>query len=765
MRSILLRTLILLERRLCSLVIFSIASLLFCTHARLPAAHHYSLNGNSYSIVTSADVRLVSARELIDPEERSRKPNTFGAWFRDSEFIKPSHKIPTTLFSENTTHIKSQDDGVFQLWSVGDVYYENGLDVAILSFVVDTHEEFFVNVSADYSYWVYVDEEPVVARIGYRSFQGSTETIKITPSHSSSRITIACRRLEGPGFSTNAPPWRARIALTADRNLAIERSFREPRCLLDTPGVKKLTSIRVLNPGLEGYSVTLHNSNSEPVAFGTITEEGNINWHDDVSQLGYGIYFVEISPSKVEAILFTDDLSRVFLSEKSKQKSDFWSRRVEVLSRYKAQKNQLSLTWMRKLSLAYANTLASGRSLEAFKRRHIEIHSYKSKIDGEPSFNAFFVPDSQKEVLPVLVVVPTVNSIVRTFDESGIIADIDEQMSWIETANELEVGILWPGFSDIDSGGKLSGTMLRESLSEFHTFVHRKIAYTLYGTCSAGRLIVQNIKHFENIDSVIFQSPEILRRSATFTPNIKLDTRDLAKVSGSTWSDLDPSITALQRLRKIVYTFDTAMPDHGDEANGNRLVAALKKGSINVDVVNFERAREFLWGRELQHRIRVLVKVLLHDVSETQQILFFHKQRDQSISKSVVERLSNGYHFSEPFKMMKWRDKWKRSLRTWRLTDFEFPSRSEGSTPIVSIIGDEALQFLSHLDVPTSVKNKLSKSTYFYVSVDPLGTDNRVILGASDLDAAPNIDPLIDGEYSLSLWFLESNKWVCHFSR
>lgn len=154
---------------------------------------------------------------------------------------------------------------------------------------------------------------------------------------------------------------------------------------------------------------------------------------------------------------------------------------------------------------------------EAFRHRPgLHLRGFRSRVDDQVFHYRLYVPanyDRDGDGLALVVVMPTVFETNRPYLESVYLADHQQAEDWSKMANDVGLGILWPGYRVAPYGNPADETYLEEVLQTVAgDYKIDPSRLYLYGTCSGGMFgAMEAARNADRYAAVAFINP-VLRR-------------------------------------------------------------------------------------------------------------------------------------------------------------------------------------------------------------------------------------------------------------
>jgi hypothetical protein len=706
----------------------------------------------------------------------------------------PALNIDLAQISKSNRKFKPYDYG-FDLWQIAsDLDAPKDSAIALtFEIVSEKSRQIYLGLGASHQYVVLSHDKPVRAVVGVRTLLFNQDLCKIDVEPGKNEITVIFQRLSTWTTIPNdhfQPEWSAEIELFGSAEIAWANHIRNIFHTLDTAIMPDIDKLR-LEAAAEGFTdVTLCGLDGTERCRGTAQPDGTIKWQD-ASRLGkepfFGFLTLGNAIGEPVMILGDHDVETVVQSFVPTQgvqnpENDAWRFRLNHLLKpeFKTERNR---TWTRKVvqSLAMVALSNDNRMLESWQKKcpslRIELHAYKSSIDGTTQYYHLFRCSGRKDRVPLVVSLPPVPETIRPYLQSATIANMPGFEATAIQAEQMNIDVLWPGIVDIDYGGKLCQTEVAECIAAASRIRGQQRAGGLYlsGICSSGVSAINCSNNGYKVDGVVLHTPVISRNVTKCLADTSFDTLFPPDVLKSEETDND--ITHFKKV-PVILIYDTEMFGHGDRERSHEFESKLK--SLGADIESYWPTPwvSMPWGE----RDNTIMKKWLGWINNKASTNAINHQPDHASKTikplaSVKEALLQGFQI-EPTNdafFSQWQAGWELALATYRGAGRSLLTGNDVRTSVTFRVLSNAETSYDRIKEmmpgnPVLEKHELSEVEVerssilfgFRLVASPAWNASGVELIRSDFSniTPPSMDLLLDGCCRGALWKYDRNTWV-----
>jgi len=675
-----------------------------------------------------------------------------------SEFPGAHPNVPNAY----PTLLAAEPEGVFALWRVQDDLTKRPEGAVALAFDISaaSARQIYLGIGADDRYIILLNGETVSIRAGYQYHLVCSNIVPLALSSGINHVTIlaACERHRAAARYF-APAWEMSLWLFTDEISALAMHDQKNRHCLLTPLVSSASLIACCNGSPVYRHARMLDAKGDLLSEGDVQEDGAILWEKEISPEVH-LARVEIDGARGEPVFIApsaqldatvvNTLSQIATNDPF----DPWRLRVEHLLKpeFRAMRS-VDSKWAAKLVAAIDQTARKERvATEMIKGRPVtswSLYQYTSEIDGTTQYYGFYVPPPHSrpaESIPVIAILPDVPSPVRPFLESAVFAGTDQVEQWCSVADQLGVALVWPGFVDVDYGGKIAQRQLQEVLDDFYQREPRAGALYLMGICSSSVTALEYInKNPGAARGVVLHAPVLSRQTRRFTPGLWGDPVPCHFVPETT-----ESVIGAFKVDRCAVLFDVGFPGHGELAKLPNFLALASQRGASVTDFGVTHVEGYLWGERMNQRLVKLFGWVRQPGSTVQEARYEPKPPSAAEPESVEDALLSGFTLAENADSeieRSWFSWWSAQYARWRGTPISAgkPRRLPYSL-VLSEISDDELR--SRFSVAAGVEPEK------WVAVFLDREKKRVVVARNPAAKGPfpKVDIMLDGHFREALW-------------
>lgn len=597
------------------------------------------------------------------------------------------------------------------------------------------------------------------------------------------KVSVLCRKcsawdkIPDPHASDQ---WMLGAELYTDDGIAWQACRVRNFDLLDTPIVKAFADLRVTTSIYGRRGVLLYDLAGKERAKGEIDDDGRVLWDSRLPELPFH-GFLEVDRHYTDAIFVTgeakieDICQYIYSTNFSDNRTDAWAKRcahllkpvfIDMRDNWWARKLVLSTT----MAVADLKSSAVRDQLSHYRPSQIEFAQFRSDIDGTNQYyRVYRGAGSGTQRRPVLMVLPTVEDVMRPPLEGQDVANIRDAEDLATLGDEFGIDIVWPGNSEVDFGGNLSLKEIAECVDDFkkRTGNDQPHIYA-FGVCSSG---VTAIACGETMDlaGVILEIPVINRSIHRFVKGLDID--EFIYPSEALASEQTASKLHLLANRPVYIVFNTDMPGHGRIQESRDLVGYLldKGGSVEAHYPKPEHF--FLWGE----RNRVYEAQMCDWISRQEKMFKPPARRNSELlqkrePQSVKDALLLGFKVnpSEDQCLTRWIQGWKMLWESYRGAPWEY--RENAPTVVETHVLkqadylelEEQKFFSGRATLDTLDQKAVSKTDelWGFRLIPSSGTERVDVFRSENASVdLPKCDLVIDGCCKAVLWRKVKGQW------
>lgn len=680
-------------------------------------------------------------------------------------------------------HRNYQD--IFNFWEIKPPEGSGWNDVAVgleFDFTSEDAGTLIVALSWSGPGYVFINDEPVLGCLAEREMRRSSSLLRIPVRSGANTLRLVVRghpeRRSRPRNDAD-PEWVAAVKLLSNETDAIQYQRRHCWYPLLRPLVAEWSDFQTAS-NIEAYKkVLVYDSQRALRAQGHVNSNGDIIW--DMPPPAPPFFGLLTFGDLIgEPIIVARDLKQVQEMVSAAHFNDAtnpWQFRLSHLLRNQP-KSGSDVWWMRKAS----NALFMGAYLKDSYSSHDLIKSeqfawlrqrspsaavlnfmYKTE-SGEARVLRFFVPTRISEKSRCLYIVPTAPNPVRPFLESTSMADLQAVHDFSSIADEFDFALVWPGYVDVDYGGRRSVSELIEALNASSMIDGLPTGKVAMGFCSAGVTALNLLRKAPNsVTGVLLYSPFFMRQTKVWLPEIEFDEIDSGE--DSSMDDWNPWIHRDQLHGKVIpLFFDSGMLGHGDPFLTPSFSADQEKYGYTAPIVNGEPVRFLEWGERAKAKLRMVFALEL----STRAVAVAPRKGGSNLLSgfSIKAALLSGFRIAQPAGPMsrRWLEKWESISKQYggSVMGSELKDGSSATHTIVDLS-----DVLDGDQLSAEARSKVAGVSSFRAQRIERGgeTTIKVSMSIGEGDSPPAVDLLVDGEFEEIIMVCETGKWHTVFCK